>query len=205
MKRIVWISCAAVLIGAAGGAVTSAQDSSLQTVKELYAAAAYEDALAAVNRLQSDGPRREVEQYRLFSLTALGRHDEAQRAMEALVRADPSYALDPAETPPRVQEAFSKVQQKLLPVVTKQLYSDARAALDRKDRAEAIAQFEKLLKVIDGAGPGTASLGELRVLADGFLDLSRALPGPTPEAPPGEAVKTAAATNGAPAVPAATS
>src|SRR5688572_5871609 len=178
MKRIVWISCAAVLIGAAGGAVTSAQDSSLQTVKELYAAAAYEDALAAVNRLQSDGPRREVEQYRLFSLTALGRHDEAQKAMEALVRADPAYALDPAETPPRVQEAFSKVQQKLLPVVTKQLYSDARGALDRKERAEAIGQFEKLLKIIDGAGPGAASMSELRVLAEGFLDLSRALPGP---------------------------
>ena len=199
MKRIVWISCAAVLIGAAGSAVTSAQESSLQTVKELYAAAAYEDALAAVNRLQSDGPRREVEQYRLFSLTALGRHDEAQKAMEALVRADPAYALDPAETPPRVQEAFSKVQQKLLPVVTKQLYSDARGALDRKERAEAIGQFEKLLKIIDGAGPGAASMSELRVLAEGFLDLSRALPGPSPAAAaPSETAKMTASTNGAP-------
>jgi TonB family protein len=121
-----------------------------------------------------------VEQYRVYSLTALGRHEEAQKAMEALVRADPAYVLDPAETPPRVQEAFTKVQQRLLPVVTKELYQEAREALDRKDRDEAIAGFEKLLKIIDGAGAAsTSTLSELRVLADGFLDLSRALPSPT--------------------------
>jgi protein TonB len=194
MKRLVLMSCAALV---AGAAVVSAQDR-VKTVKDLYAAAAYEDALAAVNRLQSDGPQRELEPYRVFSLTALGRHEEAQKAMEALVRADPTYVLDPAETPPRVQEAFTKVQQRLLPAVTKQLYLDARAALDRKDRAEAVAQFEKLLKIIDGAGPASASLGELRVLADGFLDLSRALPGATPTAPAPEVETTAAATPAAP-------
>jgi protein TonB len=206
MKRIVWMSCAALLMGAAGSAA-SAQES-LQTVKELYAAAAYEDALAAVNKLQSGGSRREVEQYRVFSLTALGRHEEAQKAMEAMVRADPSYSLDPAETPPRVQEAFSKVQQKLLPVVAKQMYTDARAALDRKEREDAIAQFEKLLEVIDGAGPGAASLAELRVLAEGFLDLSRALPGPVaagaaaPALPPApDAAKVTASNNSAPVTP----
>jgi TonB family protein len=177
MKRVALMSCAALLICGAGGAVVTAQESA-QKVKELYAAAAYEDALAAVSRIPADGPRREVEQYRVFSLTALGRHEEAQKAMEALVRADPSYALDPAETPPRVQEAFAKVQQRLLPAVTKQMYADARAALDRKERGEAVNGFEKLLKTIDSAGPGAASLGELRVLAAGFLDLSRALPEP---------------------------
>ena len=183
MKRLVLMSCAALVLGAAAPAVATAQES-VQTVKDLYAAAAYEDALAAVSRLQSDRPRREVEPYRVFSLTALGRHEEAQKAMEALVRADPLYALDPAETPPRVQEAFVKVQQRLLPVVTRQLYLDARAALDEKDRAEAVARFEKLLTIIDGAGGAAGSLGEMRVLAEGFLDLSRALPAagaPTPE------------------------
>jgi protein TonB len=177
MKRVALMSWAALLMVSAGSAVATAQESA-QKVKELYAAAAYEDALAAVSRLPADGPRREVEQYRVFSLTALGRHEEAQKAMEALVRADPSYALDPAETPPRVQEAFAKVQQRLLPAVTKQMYADARAALDRKDRGDAVSRFEKLLKIIDGAGPGAASLGDLRVLAAGFLDLSLALPDP---------------------------
>jgi protein TonB len=196
MKRLVLMSCAALILCAAGPAVATAQES-VQTVKELYAAAAYEDALAAVNRLQSDRPRREVEPYRVFSLTALGRHEEAQKAMEALVRADPLYVLDPAETPPRVQEAFIKVQQRLLPVVTKQLYLDARAALEEKDRAEAMARFEKLLAIIDGAGGASGSLGELRVLAEGFLDLSRALPA-APTAPPPDVESTAVNVAGAP-------
>jgi protein TonB len=199
MQRLVLMSCAALV---AGAAVVSAQEA-VKTVKDLYAAAAYEDALAAVNRLQSDGSQRELEPYRVFSLTALGRHEEAQKAMEALVRADPTYLLDPAETPPRVQEAFTKVQQRLLPTVTKQLYLDARAALDRKDRAEAVAQFEKLLKIIDGAGAASASLGELRVLADGFLDLSRALPGATATAAtPERDVETTVATTAADLPPA---
>jgi len=83
------------------------------------------------------------------------------------------------ETPPRVREAFVKVRQRLLPVVTRQLYLDARATLDRKERDEAVKQFENLLKIIDGAGAASASLADLRVLADGFLDLSRALPATT--------------------------
>jgi protein TonB len=199
MKRFALISSTALVMCAAGAAV-AAQDS-LQTVKELYAAAAYEDALAAMGRLQSDAPRREIEQYRVFSLTALGRTDEAQKAMEALIQADPSYTLDPAETPPRVQAAFTRVQQRMLPVVTKQLYQDARAALDRKDRKEAIERFEKLVKVIDSAGTAAASLGDLRVLAEGFLDLSRALPAaaaaaappPVPAAPSADEGGSAAA------------
>src|SRR5688572_16920448 len=127
MKRIAVFSWTALLLCAAAGAVVRAQDP-VQTVKDLYAAAAYEDALAAVTRLQSNAPQREIEQYRVFSLTALGRTAEAQKAMEAMIHADPSYVLDPAETPPRVQEAFTRVQQRLLPVVTKQLYSEARAS-----------------------------------------------------------------------------
>jgi protein TonB len=192
MKRLMLMSGSAALIWAAAVAGAAAQDP-VQTVRDLYAAAAYEDALAAASRLQGERPQA-VEQYRVYSLTALGRHEEAQKAMEALVRADPAYVLDPAETPPRVQEAFTKVQQRLLPVVTKDLYQEARAALDRKDRDEAIGKFEKLLKIIDGAGPSaSSSLGELRVLADGFLDLSRALP---------TAEKTAAAnTDDRPAAP----
>src|SRR5918999_874787 len=158
MKRLGVISSTALLIFAAA-AVAAAQDS-VQTVRDLYASAAYEEALAAVGRLPSDTLQHEVEQYRVFSLTALGRTDEAQKAMEALIQADPAYVLDPAETPPRVQEAFTRVQQRLLPVVTKQLYLDARAALDRKDRDDAVKKFEKLLRIIDMAGPAAARGGE---------------------------------------------
>ena len=201
MKRLVLTSSTALLVWAGAAAVAAGQDS-VQTVRDLYASAAYEDALAAVSRVQGEG-QREVEPYRVFSLTALGRTAEAQKVMEAMIQADPSYVLDPAETPPRVQEAFTRVQQRMLPVVTKQLYSDARAALDRKDREEAISRFEKLLKIIDSAGAAAASMDEMRVLADGFLGLSKALPGATPAAAPpavsgGSAPVTASAGSPAP-------
>jgi TonB family protein len=191
------------LIGAAGMAFGQ---QSAQTVKDLYAAAAYEEALAAVAGLPA---QPEVEQYRVFSLTALGRKDEAQKVMESLIQADPLYTLNPAETPPRVQEAFESVRQRMLPGVTRQLYLDARAALERKERGSAVAQFERLLKIIDAAGPAADSIGDLRILAAGFLDLSKALPVETPVSAP--AVATTASqqqqpsrsTNGASPTPAA--
>jgi TonB family protein len=154
----------------------SAAQEPLQTVKQLYGEANYEDALAALDKLPADTVRPEIEQYRVLSLTALGRSEEAQKVMEGLIRADPSYSLDPSETPPRVREAFTTVRQKLLPGLTRQLYFDARAALDRRERDQAIAMFSKVIAIIDSAGNAAGSSAELRILADGFLDLSRALP-----------------------------
>jgi protein TonB len=65
-----------------------------------------------------------------------------------------------------------------VPHVAKRLYVDARAALERKDRANAIAQFERLLRIIDAAGPAASAVEDLRLLASGFLDLSKALAEP---------------------------
>ena len=157
---------------------------SVQTVRELYASAAYEEALAAVARM---APQPEIERYRVFSLTALGRKEEAQQVMESLIQADPMYVLNPADTPPRVQEAFNAVRERLLPNVAKRVYLDARASLERKDRDEAIAQFERVMQIIDAAGPAAASVADLRLLASGFLDLSKALAVDAPaSAPAGE-------------------
>ena len=170
MTRVAFSFSVALAIGSAS---TAFGQQSLQTVRELYASAAYEEALAAVERMDR---QPEIERYRVFSLTALGRKDEAQKVMESLIQADPMYVLNPAETPPRVLEAFDAVRQRLLPNVAKRAYLDARASLERKNRAQAIAQFERVLQIIDAAGPAAASVADLRVLASGFLDLSKALP-----------------------------
>lgn len=182
MKRLMGIATLSLVLGAA----TAWAQESVQTVKELYAAAAYEEALAAVKRLEANQRQRDAEQYRLFSLFALGRVDEAQKAMEALISSDPAYVLDPAETPPRVQEVFRETRQRLLPDAARAIYLSARGALDRKEGAKAISEFERLIALIDGAAAAASpSLSEMRILASGFLDLSRALsePAPAPEPP----------------------
>jgi TonB family protein len=155
---------------------------SLQTAKDLYASAAYEDALAVLSRLQQADPparadaREEVQQYRAFCLIALSRLDEAQQAIESVVTANPMYVPSAVEVPPRIQEAFVRTRKQLLPEIARQQYVLAKRALDQKDRDAAVSGFEGVVRLIDGAGPEVdAALDELRFLAAGFLDLSKAL------------------------------
>ena len=87
MQRAVVI-CTLLLV-CSGRAAAGAE--SIQTVKALYAAAAYEDALTALNSPDVEGRPAELQQYRVFCLVALGRQAEAEKAMEALIAADPLY------------------------------------------------------------------------------------------------------------------
>src|SRR5687767_7658265 len=91
-------------------AMVVAADESLATARELYAAAAYEDALLMLNRLRAtDAPaadRRGIEQYRAFCLLALGRTSDAERAIEAVVSAEPTYQPSDADMSPRLRTAF---------------------------------------------------------------------------------------------------
>jgi TonB family protein len=85
--------------------------------------------------------------------------------------------------------------------VARTFYVDGKAAFDRKAYPEAIVALEKTVDVIDNIeGENKAGLGDLRVLAAGFLDLSRAAVGPPPPTPAKPAV--AAAAEPAPAKPA---
>jgi TonB family protein len=164
-------------------APASAQDS-LQSAKDLYASAAYDDALSVLGRLRLSQPKPEVEQYRVLCLVALGRQSEAEATVRGVVEKDPSFVPDASEVSPRIQELFARTRKELLPDIARRMYVSAKAALDRKDRAAAQAGFDELLKVIDSQGPTLeGALPELRLLAAGFLDLSRALPAPASEAP----------------------
>jgi tetratricopeptide (TPR) repeat protein len=150
---------------------------SLQKIKDLYASAAYEDTLSAVTSLGVSDPKPEVEQYRVFSLVALGRLPEAEKAVEAVLTAHPRYRPDATEASPRIQELFTKVRQRIAPEAVKTLYRDGRAALDKKDREAAIALFDEMLATADDPDiKDQSSVGELRLLGAGFLELSRALP-----------------------------
>ncbi len=184
---------AAVLVGTVSVVPAQAQDA-LQQIKTLYASAAYEDALSVIARAQTTGRRPEFEQYRVFCLVALGRTAEAEKAIASVVEADPSFVPDAREMSPRIREMFARTRKALVPDIAQRLYLDGREALDRKDKPAAVAKFEAVVRLIDstagdksgGGAEGSDSVGpllsELRLLASGFLDLSRvATADPRPE------------------------
>lgn len=166
-------------------------EDSLAAARELYASAAYEDALAVLSKLpESNRPdeQRVVEQYRALCLLALGRTGEAEHAIEAVVIGDPSYR--PAtDVSPRVRTAFSDVRKRMLPTIIQQKYSRAKAAFDRKEFGTAASEFTQMLEAMTDPDVQTAAshppLSDLRTLASGFRDLavSAAAPPPPPPAP----------------------
>ena len=169
-------------------------DDSLSAARELYASAAYEDALAMLGRLNmkelpsTDG--RVADQYRALCLLALGKTSEASQAIEAVVSADPAYHPSDNEVSPRVRSVFSDVRRRLLPGLVQQKYAQAKTSFDRKDYKTASAGFAQLLALFDdpdlAGAAGRPPLSDLRVLADGFhqLALQALAPPPAPEPPP---------------------
>ena len=180
MKR----TFATLLLAGCLAAPAAAQQSPLTNARDLYAAARYEEALIVLNSLRSSGPMngvdtKAIEQYRSLCLLALGRADEAEAAIAAVVAADPLYQPSEAEASPRVRAAFSEVRQRQLPEIARSRYASAKATYDRKDFVGAERQFRDLLRLIDD--PEMAGrLGDMRVLVSGFLDLSVAAAAPPP-------------------------
>jgi TonB family protein len=168
----------------------AAQD--LTAARDLYAAAAYEDALLVLNRIRAAGVRPDespvVEQYRAFCLLALGREEDAHSAIEAIVAANPSYHPAGEDISPRLLAAFREVRQRVLPEVVQQTYTRAKDDYDRKAFAAAATGFKQVLQVL--ADPDLAAqahqppLSDLRVLAAGFHDLAATAAAPPPPPPP---------------------
>lgn len=192
---------AAVLFVVLLTAAAAAADNTLATARDLYAAAAYEDALAILNLLSEGGrgseEERAIQQYRAFCLLALGRTADAEQAIEAVVAAQPRYRPSDADVSPRVRATFTDVRRRVLPAIIQQQYAIAKSAYDRKDYAEAAERFTQVLEILgdpDVRAPAAQPpLADLRVLASGFRDLSvsAAAPPPPPPAPAPPAVVAA--------------
>src|SRR6187551_3815621 len=88
----------------------------LNTAKDLYASARYDEALSMLNglRIGESVDRRTVEQYRSLCLLALGRASEAESAIANVVKEDPTYRPGESESP-RVRAMFTEVRKRLLP------------------------------------------------------------------------------------------
>jgi hypothetical protein len=166
-------------------------EDTVAAARDLYTSANYEDALAVLNKLDSPGSqpsdRMAINQYRAFCLLALGRMNEAERAIEAVLSVDLLYRPVDAAMSPRLRAAFASVRQRMLPAIVQQEYTRAKAAFDRQEYPAAIAQFDRVLEALSDPDLGTtaltSSLNDLRTLATGFRDLSVKAIAPPP-APP---------------------
>lgn len=167
------------------GAGLGAQDS-LQAAKDLYAAAAYEDALSTLGRLKAAATpelTRQAAQYRAFCLFALGRTREAESIAEAIIRRDPTAQLDAPDVSPRLERMFGQVRKRLLPELVHNRIRDARAELDRSNFVAAtplLAEAEAMLLEARAAGIPADALGDFGFLIDGFRQLIRAEEQPRP-------------------------
>jgi TonB family protein len=182
MTSTIRLTLAILLIASA----SAAAQHSLDPVRNHYAAAEYEEALTAIGRLKSNadlGAVVEIDRYRALCLIALGRSAEADQAIEATVAMDPFYQPTATDASPRVRAAFAAVRQRVLPMVVRSLYASAKAAYDRKAFAEAADGLDKTVRVIDNLEAINPELGDLRMLASGFLDLSKAAIAPVPPPP----------------------
>ena len=179
---------AAISAHAAGDALSAARD--------LYASAAYEDALKMLDSLATEQQPREerhaISLYRALCLVALGRDADASHAMEAIVTDDPFYHPSTEDLPPRVQDMFASTRKRLLPTIIQDRYAAAKTAFDRKEYKTAADGFQQVLDALADPDVGPladqAPLSDVRTLALGFHDLSaRAAtppPAPAPAPPP---------------------
>ena len=169
-----------VLLSAVAANARAGQEDPLRTARDLYASAAYEEALSELTRVGSGaaaaGAARQADAYRAFCLVALGRNSEAEAVAEALVRTDPMGAVDLREASPRIEEMFATVRRRMLPQLIRDEYRAARALAAQKapDAESRLTQVQRMLAEAEKAGAWDDTLADLRVLVDGFLDLSRA-------------------------------
>ena len=162
-------------------------EDSLDAARQLYAAAAYDDALAMLNRLHgsSDAALPELEQERALCFLALNRVPDAERASTSVVQANPLYLPDPEAVAPRVRTAFRDVRARLLPELARATFARARSSFMQKDYAKALSELDMVLalvKDVPDAERANEGLEDIRVLAEGFKTLSDAALAPPPAA-----------------------
>ena len=204
---------AAMLFVALAPLAAAASENTLAAARDLYAAAAYEDALVILNQLSegSHGPdeERAIQQYRAFCLLALGRTADAEQAIAAVVAVQPRYQPSDGDVSPRVRSTFAEVRRRVLPTVIQQQYAIAKSSYDRKNYAEAAERFNYVLDVLNDpdvrASAAQPPLSDLKTLAMGFRDLAvtAATPPPAPRPEPVPPPVAAPVAVAAPAVPAA--
>jgi len=179
------------------GANAAAQSDPLQAARDLYASAAYEEALSEFTHLKSlvtaPDAAAEVDQYRAFCLVALGRTADAEALAESLVRKDPMAAVGRLDASPRIEAMFATVRKRVLPQVIRDEYRIARSLVGQKspDAGSHLTEVQRMLTEAEKIGVWDETLSDLRTLVDGFLELSQAAASDSPPAPAGAVAEAA--------------
>lgn len=170
----------ALLLLLVSTAVQARIQGTLESAVDLYAAAAYDDALAMLDRLPAEGldpaARVSAAHYRMLCLLALGRIDDAERVVASLLEVHPTYLISDDDTSPRVMKVFLDARRRALPGVVRQRYEQARKLYADRDYAGAATDFA-VIRTLLADSELTATdgrLADLGQLAAGFEDLSRA-------------------------------
>lgn len=166
-----------------------AQDS-VAPARDLYASAQYDEALRLLERLSgtvnSHAERQSVDFYRTLCLLAVGRRDDADRTIEAIIARDPLFRPG-NDLSPRTRSVFTEAKRRVLPGVVQQYYAEAKRAFERKEFDMAAAAFKQVLDALNDPDIGLAAqqppLSDLRTVAAGFYDLSVKSIAPPPPPP----------------------
>jgi len=187
MKRTVKILTGCFLLLVIVAPQAQAQDP-IAKARELYAAAEYEDALTMLEGLAAGKhglvDKQSVDFYRMLCLLAVGRRDEADKAIEGIIADDPLFRPGD-DISPRMRVAFTDARMRLLPRLVQQQYHQAKAAFDRKEFAAAATGFKRVVDTFADPDMGQAAsqspLSDLKMLASEFHELSvKAIPPPPP-------------------------
>ena len=156
----------------------SATEDTLAHAKELYASAAYDEALAVLDRLQTAAPVAEttsIAEYRVYCLLALDRRDEARKNIEGILHDNPLYLPSGDQASPRILSVFRDVRRQSLPKIVLERYAAAKVSFERKD-PRAGQQFDGVLALLDDPDiQGAPALTDLRTIVSAFRDLTRAM------------------------------
>lgn len=169
MRSLPWtLAVAATIVVVTGTPSPAEAQGTLDAATDLYASAAYDDALAMLDRLPVDGldvtTRVTIDHYRMLCLLALGRTDDAERAIARLLELHPAYTLGEDDASPRVVKVFLEVRGRVLPEMIRRRFDAAQALQVKGDHAGAVTAFAVVRALLADAGMA-GSEGALSELA----------------------------------------
>ncbi|HEY2908563.1 MAG TPA: hypothetical protein VGJ29_21840 [Vicinamibacterales bacterium] len=152
-----------------------AADDPVDEAKRLYLSAAYDSALAALSNLPPSVDLDEVDKYRALCLLGLNRQQDAQEIVQRLVTRRPLAKLDEGDSP-KLLAMFKEARARVIPTAARSLYVSAKDNFEKGQVKTAAAQFHDVLALVAEADASNdATLGDVKILADGFSKLAEEL------------------------------